>query len=338
MVKKVGVSGLGRLGARHAANLAARIRGCELTAVHEVDDQRRNELAKEFGVKHNVKTFEELVAIEELDAVIIASPSVYHASQIKQAFEAGKHVFCEKPMGTSMEECFEAKAVAEKHPDLLFMLGFMRRYDESYRYAWEKTIAGDIGKVVLFRGNSQDSAKNIKGAIAYGPKSGGIFIDVAVHDIDVARWFVGSEPTRVWALGGCYANPEFADFNDGDCASATLQFKNGAMGFIFNGRIASQGYTIEAEIIGTKGTLRIGTLPQGNMVEILDTGGVRREYQDNFLDRFQSAYLNEMREFIDCLHENRKPEPGIEEGWRATRIAYKCKEAFETGAVADTGL
>ncbi len=335
---KIGLIGLGRQGEQHAINIATRIQGCEFAAVCDIDEAKMNRLADRYGIKHRVKTFEELAAIKELDALVIVSPSVFHARQIEQALAAGKHVFSEKPLGVSLEECIATKKVVESYPDRFFMLGFMRRFDASYRYAQQKIAAGDIGKVVLFRAYSQDPIKYIKGVIAYGPTSGGQFLDMSVHDIDLARWMLGSEPERIWAIGGCYAYPEFGSYGDGDNVSALMKFKDGAMGFLFAGRTANHGYNIEKEIIGTKATLRIASVPQANLVEILDQHGVRRECHDNFLERFEYAYLNEMQEFINCLNENRRPGLGVEDGYRASLVAYKCREAFETGNLVDTGL
>ncbi|MCD8141161.1 MAG: inositol 2-dehydrogenase [Planctomycetaceae bacterium] len=337
-IAKIGSIGLGRQGEQHAINLATRVQGCELTAICDMDEPKLNAFADKYGVKHRVKTFEDLIAIDELDAVVIVSPSVFHAKQIEQALAAGKHVFSEKPLGVSMEECVATEKVVKKYPGRLFMLGFMRRFDQSYRYAKAKIDAGEIGKVVLFRAYSQDPIKYIKGAIAYGPTSGGQFLDMSVHDIDLARWMVGSEPDQIWAIGGCYAYPEFGSYKDGDNVSALMKFKDGAMGFLFAGRTANHGYNIETEIIGTKATLRIASVPQCNLVEILDGHGVRKECHDNFLERFEAAYVNEMQEFVNCLNEGRKPSPTVDDGYRASLVAYKCREAFESGNLVTTGL
>lgn len=142
------------------------------------------------------------------------------------------------------------------------MLGFMRRFDPSYRYAKRKIVSGEIGRIILVRSYSQDPEKFIDGAIAYAGHSGGEFLDMAVHDIDLARWFTGSEPETVYAIGGCYAHEEFARYNDGDNVSALLKFKDTTMVFLFAGRTAPHGYNVETEIIGTKGILRIGSVPQ----------------------------------------------------------------------------
>ncbi|MDR1105093.1 MAG: inositol 2-dehydrogenase [Treponema sp.] len=328
---RIGSVGLGRLGIRHAENIAGKIEGASLTALCDVDPAKLEEAARRLGVSRRFTSFDEMIRCDEVDAVVIVSPSALHTGQIAAALAAGKHVFSEKPLGVTAAECGEAEKAVQAHPDLVFMLGFMRRFDESYRYAHDKVAAGVIGKPVLFRSNSQDPEKFIDGAIAFAPQSGGQFLDMAVHDIDLARWFTGSEPESVYAIGGCYAHPEFARYQDGDNVSCLLKFKNGAMVFLFAGRTAPHGYNVETEIIGTKGTLRIASVPQKNMVEILDSHGVRRECSENFLERFETAYVNEVREFVDCIVTGRRPEVTVHDGTRVSEIAYVCKSAFEQG-------
>ena len=329
----IGVVGLGRLGIKHAENLAFKIPKANLIAVCAMEEERLEEVKREWGIPYTYKSFDEMIKNEELDAVLIASPSGLHTGQISKALEAGLHVFSEKPLGTSVEECKIAEKAVEKYKDKVFMLGFMRRYDESYLFAKEKIKSGEIGKPILFRGYSQDPEKFIEGAIAYAGHSGGEFLDMSVHDIDLARWYLDSEPEEVYAIGGCYAHPEFAEHKDGDNVSALMKFQNGAMAFLFAGRTAPHGYNVETEIIGTKGILRIGSVPQKNLVEILDNNGVRKECSQDFLERFEESYLNEVNEFINCIIENRRPEVTVYDGTKTTKIAYKCKEAFETGVL-----
>jgi len=328
---RIGSVGLGRLGLRHAENIAGKIQNAELTALCDLDEAKLNETADRLGVSHRFTRFEDMIALEELDAVVLVSPSHLHTGQIAAALKAGKHVFSEKPLGTTVEECRVAQEAVEAHSDKVFMLGFMRRFDESYMYAYEKVRAGEIGKPVLFRSYSQDPEKFIDGAIAFAGHSGGQFLDMAVHDIDLARWFLDSEPETVYAVGGCYAHPEFSRYNDGDNVSCLMKFQNEAMVFLFAGRTAPHGYNVETEIIGTKGTLRIASVPQKNLVEVLDNHGVRRECSENFLERFSSSYVNEVQEFVDCIIQGRKPLVTVNDGTRVSEIAYKCKEAFESG-------
>ncbi len=328
---KIGSVGLGRLGLRHAENIAGKIENAELTALCDLNREMLAKTADRLNVKHRFTDFNEMIRLEELDAVVIVSPSALHTGQIASALDAGLHVFSEKPLGVTVGECRMAEKAVEKHPDKIFMLGFMRRFDESYMYAKKKVAAGEIGKVVLFRSYSQDPEKFIDGAIAFAPHSGGQFLDMAVHDIDLARWFIGEEPETVYAIGGCYAHPEFAKSNDGDNVSCLMKFKNDSMAFLFAGRTAPHGYNVETEIIGTKGTLRIASVPQKNLVEIFDNTGVRKECSENFLERFESSYLNEVQEFVNCILENRKPHVTVYDGTRVSEIAYRCKESFEKG-------
>ena len=328
---RIGSAGLGRLGLQHAVNIAGRVRRAELTALCDLDEAKLNEAADRLGVSRRFTRFEDMIASPEIDAVVLVSPSAMHTKQIAAALAAGKHVFSEKPLGTTVAECKEAEKAVEARPDLVFMLGFMRRFDESYKYARAKAAAGEIGNPVLFRSYSQDPEKFIAGAIAFAPHSGGQFLDMAVHDIDLARWFTGSEPETAYAIGGCYAHPEFAASKDGDNVSCLMKFKNGCMVFLFAGRTAPHGYNVETEIIGTKGILRIASVPQKNLVEVLDGHGVRRECSENFLERFDTAYVNEVQEFVDCVIGGRKPEVTVYDGTRVSEIAYACKSAFETG-------
>ena len=330
MSVKIGAIGLGRLGYQHAYNIAFKIPGAELTALCDMNEEKLYETAKEWKVPYTYTKFEDMIENKELDAVVITSPSAFHTKQISQALEAGLHVFSEKPLGTTVDECHQAQLAVEKHPDKVFMLGFMRRYDPSYSYAKKKIDEGMIGKPVLFRSYSQDPESAIAFAIAYAGHSGGEFIDMAVHDIDLACWMLKSTPKTIFAIGGCYAHPEFRQYNDGDNVAALMQFKNDAMVFLFAGRTAPHGYNVETEIIGTKGILRIASVPQKNLVEILDQHGVRKECSQNFLERFDEAYLNEVNEFINCINEGRKPEVTVYDGTVTTEIAYKCKKAFET--------
>ena len=329
MALKMGAIGLGRLGLQHAKNLRFNIPGVELIALCDMNAEKLRQTADEWNVPLTYTDFDAMIENDELDAIAISSPSHLHTVQISKALEKGLHVFSEKPLGTTVEECRIAEKAVEKHPDLVFMLGFMRRYDPSYAYAKKMVVAGEIGKPILFRGYSQDPESAIAGAIAYAGHSGGQFIDMAVHDIDLARWFMGSDPKTIFAAGGCYAHPEFGQFKDGDNVGAFMQLQNDAMVFLFAGRTAPHGYNVETEIIGTTGILRIATVPQKNMVEILDSHGVRKECSQDFLERFGDAYLQEMNEFVSCISEGRKPEVTVYDGTKCTEIAYQCKQSFE---------
>src|SRR5699024_3161113 len=189
-----------------------------------------------------------------------ASTSSEHSEHIKKGLEAGLHIFCEKPLGINLNDCKEAEAVVAHHPDKVFMLGFMRRHDPYYQYARLKIAEGEVGKVILFRSYSIDPVQSIEGTLAYLPFSAGQFMDMSVHDIDLACWMLQSKPKSIYAIGGCFAYDDFAQYHDGDNVAALMQFENDAMVFLYAGRAAPHGYHIETEIVGTKATLRIGSV------------------------------------------------------------------------------
>lgn len=319
--------GLGRLGRYHAETIAHRLPGVTLKAVCSVDQGEIDELARALDFEESHLSYESLLQ-SEIDGVVLSTPSALHCRQIEQALERGWHVFCEKPLGIELEECERTAEVVRRHPDQVFMLGFMRRYDPSYQYACEMIRTGEIGRPILFRGYSVDPVQSIEGALRYAPHSAGQFLDMAVHDIDLARWMLGAEPVSVYAVGGCFAYPEFAKYGDGDNVSALLQFEKEAMAFLFAGRTAPHGYNVETEIVGTKRTLRIASVPQQNFVEILDEQGVRKVCSQDFIERFGSAYVNELQEFVNCIREQRQPTVTVTDGVEATRIALAATRSF----------
>lgn len=325
---KFGIVGLGRLGRKHAENIAFRVPNAELTAVCSIIEEEVDDVQKSWGIEYGYTNYSEMLKNEKLEAVFIASPSGEHCKQIEAALDAGLHVFSEKPLGVSLEECLKAEKAVERHPEKVFMLGFMRRYDNSYLYAKKKIEEGAIGKPFLIRCYGLDPEISVQGAIKFAATSGGIFLDMAIHDIDLARWYLGSEAKTIYAIGGCYAHEEFAQYEDADNAAALVQFKNDTMGLFYAGRTCHHGYHIETEIVGTKGSLRIGTVPQKNLVIVFNDTGAVQECASGFLERFEQAYVNELQEFVNCILENRKPEVNVYDGTKSTQIAYAATESF----------
>ena len=332
---KIGSVGLGRLGYEHACNIANLIPGAELAALCDVDEKSVKEVAAELGVPYTYSDVAEMVKNPELDAIVIVSPSMYHADHIKLALDAGKHVFCDKPLDTTIEKCKQAEKAVEAHPDKVFMLGFMRRFDDSYAEAKQRIDNGDIGKVVLVRSYTQDPRTTIEGTLKFAPHSGGQFLDMCVHDIDLIRWFTGSNIKKVWGIGGVFEFDLYRELNDADNAAATVQCENGAMGFMFTNRTHGAGCNVETEIIGTHGTLRIANVGRKNMLQIVDGSGAREEYYPDFLSRWHQAYVNEIKEFVACINEGRKPGVTVYDGTKVSQAAYRCKESFETGKLLE---
>lgn len=330
---RFGMAGLGRLGYRHAENIAFKTPGAELAAVCSIGRQDLERAALSFPGAARYSDYGEMLKHRGLDAIFICTPSGLHVAQIEAALAAGYHVFSEKPLGVTVAECEHAERVVAAHPDQVFMLGFMRRYDPPYVYAREQIDAGRIGKPFMVRSYGLDPEALVEGAIRYAPHSGGIFLDMAVHDIDLANWYLGGVPESVWAIGGAFAHPEFAEFGDCDNACAMFQYRDGSMAFLYVSRTAPHGYHIETEIIGTKGTLRVSPVPQKNLVQIFNSDGVLQECVGGFLERFEVAYLAELHEFVACIREGRKPGVRAEDGTAATRIAFAATESYREGRI-----
>ena len=328
---RVGIAGLGRLGRVHAANLAHKIPGAILTAACVPGADSQAYARQELGLEKVYGDFREMVADPELDAVAIVSPSGEHCWQIEAALDAGKHVFSEKPLGVTMEQCLQAEAAVARHPELVCMLGFMRRYDKSYAYAKKKITAGAIGTPYLVKSTGIDPEAVVEGAIRYSGTSGGIFLDSAIHDIDLMRWFLGGEVTEVYAAGTTFKHPEFAENGDTETGMAMLKFDNGTVAFLHVGRTAPHGYHTETEIVGTEAHIRVAGVPWKDRVMVYDQYGARQEIVENFPQRFAEAYLLEMVDFIDCIQKGRKPELTVYDGTKATLVTYAITDSFHTG-------
>lgn len=329
---KVGLVGLGRLGQEHARNLATLIPGCTLAAVCDIDAQQARAVAEKWGVSRTYSEFEAMCQDPALDAVAIVAPSFLHVAQIEVAMRYGKHVFCEKPLGVDVESCKAAEKIVAAHPELTFQLGFMRRFDKSYAEAKRKIDCGDIGKVVLVRAYTQDPRATIESTLKFAPHSGGQFLDMCVHDLDLIRWFTGSEIRNVWAMGGVFEFDLYRELNDADNAAAALQCDNGAMGFLFTNRTHAAGCNVETEIIGTRGTLRIANVGAKDLLQIVDEHGARQEYYPDFMTRWHEAFLAELTAFADHVRTGTHPtDLTVYDGTAASQAAYRCKESFETG-------
>ena len=334
---RTGIVGLGRLGRIHAANIAYKIPNMTLVAACSLVPEELEYAKAELGVTEVYSDYRQMLAEADIEAVVIITPSGEHCWQIAAALDAGKHVFCEKPLGVDVDQCKIAEAAVERHPDLTFMLGFMRRYDKSYAYAKQKIDAGEIGTPYLVKATGVDPEVLVQNAIRISAGSGGIFLDMAIHDIDLMRWFLGCEATEVYAMGATFKHPEFKQSDDDETAVAAYKFENGAMGIVHVGRTAPYGYHVETEIVGTEGSIRISAVPEKNLAQLYNTNGVCTEGVQGFPERFADAYLAEMEEFANCALEGRQPGVSVYDGSRSTLIGYATTEAWKTGKIVKIG-
>ncbi|AXY25016.1 inositol 2-dehydrogenase [Suicoccus acidiformans] len=329
----VGIVGLGRLGKIHAHHLAESIGAFHLYAACSVVDSELDYAKENLGVEKVYRDYGEMLADDAIDAVVLVTPSHQHCGQIIQGLEAGKHVFCEKPLGLELEEMLRVEKAVEEHPNQVFMLGFMRRYDESYMYAKELVDQGEIGDVTLIRCYGIDPNSGMESFIEFckNSSSGGLFLDMAIHDIDLIRWFTGQEISKVWALGNNIAYPILDELGDTETGAALCKLENNAIGIMVAGRNAAHGYHVETEIIGTKGSLRIANLQEKNLVTILNEHGAVRPMSQNFPERFKGAFLNELTQFAKYINNNQKAPISVKDGIRATQAAIACGESMDSG-------
>ena len=328
---RFGIVGLGRLGRVHAENIAINVPGSELIAACSIIPEELEYARNELGVTEIYSDYAEMVKSPSLDAVAIVSPSGFHLEQIQLAMNAGLHVFCEKPIGLDVEEIHKTMAIIEAHPEQIFFLGFMRRYDDSYQYAKKMVDAGEIGDLTVIRCYGIDPGKGMEGFIKFATNanSGGIFADMSIHDIDLIRWFTKSEAKRLWALGNNIGYPILDELGELETGAVMMQLQNNVIAILVAGRNAAHGYQVETELIGTKGTICVAHHPEKNLVTVFNGHGVVRPTHQDFPERFKQAFFSEMKEFVSCIRTGRQPEVTANDGLQSTIIAQACRTSWE---------
>jgi scyllo-inositol 2-dehydrogenase (NAD+) len=322
----VGVVGLGRLGSLYARHFATRIPGARLHAVTDV----RPDVCRTFAAETGAKAYadhRQMLEDPAVDAVVVMTPTKLHKNVVVDAAHAGKAIFCEKPLSLDLVEARAMKAAVERHR-VFFQLGFMRRFDRAYAAAKRRIEAGDIGKPIVFKSSSRDQ---FPPPIDYlrPESSGGLFIDMGIHDFDLARWFMGEVET-VHSTGAAVADPRIGKVGDVDNAFATLTFSEGGLGLVTLSRNGVYGYAIDTEIVGTKGTLRIGYDRQTALV-VLTPDSVAHDTVPGFLERFEQAYLTQLQDFVDNVRLGRPAPITCDDGIAAQRIAVAATKSLQTG-------
>ena len=327
---KIGIVGLGRLGIKHAENLKYRVPGCDLHAACSLDEKEREYAKSELKIEQVYDDYTRFVNESDCDGIFIASSTSAHADHIVKALEARKHVFCEKPVGLTMDEGLRVKKVAEKYPEQSLLIRYVRRFDPHYQEAKRKIDAGEIGTPYMVRAQTVDMDHTVPFQINYVSQSGGAFLGMNAHDIDLARWFLGAEVRTAFSIGGAFKHPQFGDLKDADNVTTLCQLDEKKMAVIIGSRIAQHGHDNFTEIMGTEGSLIVGATPNKDRIEIKDKHGVRTECVQDFYERFSEAFLQEAIHFVDCVQTGKKPLVGIDDAIKITEAAIAFTESFHS--------
>jgi len=321
----VGLIGLGRLGTVYARHLAHHVPNANLIAVADIQDNLAAKFAKDLDIPNFYNNYDDLISDKNINAVAVISPTSTHRDIVISAAQHGKSIFCEKPVSISMEEATEMQKVVEK-TGIFFQMGFQRRFDTGYLEARKKINDGIIGQPVVLKSSSRDPfAPPME--FCDPQKSGGLILDMGIHDFDVARMFMG-EVKSVYSIGGALAYPEMKQIGDIDNAIINMYFENGTLGVVDLSRNAVYGYDIRTEILGTKGTLKIGYLRETPLL-VMTKEGIKHDVVPHFMERFGDAYLAQIQNFVNNVIEDKEPHITINDGIAALQISIAATKSFK---------
>jgi len=321
----IGVIGLGRLGSAYGRYFTGRIAGATLVAVSDVDESLAASRATEYGVANWYGRYPDLLADKQVDGVVIVSPTSTHKEIVLEAAKRGLPIFCEKPLSIALPEAREMQRAVEQ-TGVFFQMGFMRRFDRGYVAAKRKIEAGAIGQPVVFKSSSRDPYRP---SLEYldPAHSGGLFVDCGIHDLDLARWYMG-EIDSVYSIGGTLAYPEMKAIGDVDNAITSLSFMSGALGTIDLSRNGVYGYDIRTEILGTEGTLKIGYLRE-TPIMVMTKEGITHDTVPYFTERFEQAYITQLQDFVENVLQGKSPAVTCADGVAALQASVAATLSYK---------
>ena len=321
----VGLIGAGRIGRLHAEHLALRIPQANLLAVSDIILDAAQKCAADFGIPTATQDHRIIMENSDIEAVIICSSTDTHTQMIEEAAAAGKHIFCEKPIDVDLARIDRALAAVEE-AGVKLQVGFNRRFDPSFRRVRELVAAGKIGEPHILRITSRDPEPP---PIEYIKVSGGIFLDMTIHDFDMARYLIGSEVEEIYAVGGVMVDPEIGRAGDIDTAVITLRFENGVIGTIDNSRRAVYGYDQRVEVFGSAGLVTVSNNTPDSAV-VSDAEGVHGPLPLYFfIERYVDSYIAEMEAFIECIQQDRTVPVTGADGRIPVVMGYAARKSYE---------
>jgi myo-inositol 2-dehydrogenase/D-chiro-inositol 1-dehydrogenase len=300
---RFGVIGAGRIGKIHAENLMLRVPGATVVAVADPVVDAAKQTAESLHIPQALSDYHAILSDPNVDAVAICSSTNTHAQMIVEAAQAGKQIFCEKPIAYDLKKIDDALDAVKK-AGVKLQIGFNRRFDPNFRRVREMVAEGKIGEPQILRITSRDPAPP---PIEYVKVSGGIFFDMTIHDFDMARYLVGSDAEEIFAAGGVMVDPKIGEAGDIDTAIITLRFKNGAIGTIDNSRKAVYGYDQRVEVFGSGGMVAsMNNTPDSNVYANAD-GVHSAKPLYFFLERYMASFIDEVKAFVECVQKNTPP-------------------------------
>jgi myo-inositol 2-dehydrogenase / D-chiro-inositol 1-dehydrogenase len=319
---EIGVAflGVGRMGETHLRNLAG-VNGVRVKIVADPILEAAEHGRELSGADRATANIDEAILDPGVDAVIIVTPTDTHARLIETAVLAGKAVFSEKPIALDLAETKRVVDLIDQKGAAV-QLGFMRRFDPGYAEAKKRIDQGELGRIEMFRALSRDTYPP---PLKFLLQSGGSFLDMAVHDLDLARFLVG-EVEEVSAWGTVLVDDRFAQAQDTDTAVIMLKFKNGALGVVEMSRRSKWGYDIRTEIAGADAKVVVEA-PQKTPITISREFGARHDHYENFPDRFETAYRLELQAFFEALKAGQKPTPGAQDALETLRLAFAARRS-----------
>ena len=323
---KVAVAGLGRIGKIHLKNLCRNFPEIEVVAVMDVLDESKT-IADEFNVPVFVKDYDELLAVEGVEAVVVCSPTDTHADYVIKAAKAGKQIFCEKPLDLSLERVQEVLQIVEES-GVKLMLGFNRRFDPEFKKIRQLVLNDAIGDPQIIKITSRDPGPP---PVSYIKVSGGMFLDMTIHDFDMARFISGKKVKEVFAKATVKVDPEIGEAGDVDTAVITLTFEDDSMAVIDNCRKAVYGYDQRLEVFGSKGMAQAeNNFPNNH--KLYTEKGISGDLPLHFfLERYDASYNQEIREFVDALVSGGEMPVDGNDGLLSIAIGLAAKKSVELG-------
>lgn len=322
---KIGIIGAGRIGKLHAENIINNFKDIEIKAIADIYASKIEDWAKNLGINNVYEDYHEILNDEEIGAVLICSSTNTHAKITIEAANVGKHIFCEKPIDFDVKKIKEALDAVDK-AGIKFQIGFNRRFDHNFSKVRKLVEDGSIGNPHIIKVTSRDPQAP---PIEYVKVSGGMFIDMTIHDFDMVRYLSGSEVEEVYTNAAVLVDPQIGEAGDVDTAIITLKFKNGAIGVIDNSRSAAYGYDQRVEVFGSLGAVTVSNDTDTSAVLHTADGIVSDKPKYFFLERYKDSFVAEMKEFFDAIiNDTNTPVTGID-GLKPVLIGMAAKKSYD---------